>query len=112
VGAPLDLLVQTLEQVGRLQVLVLLARQAVEAQRLLDVIFDPRAELGISRLQLGQPGGEIALGLGEVAPVVQPTERAQSVVVDLARPRSSPNSAFASSSVGPSLPRGIVCIHR
>jgi hypothetical protein len=53
-GAPLDLLVQPLQQVGRLQVLVVLARQPVEAQRLLDVLLDPATELGVGRLPLGE----------------------------------------------------------
>jgi hypothetical protein len=85
VGAPLDLLVQALEQIGRLQVLVVLARQPVEGQRLLDVLLGPAAQLGIGRLPLGEPGREGTSCLGEVAPVVEPPELPQAVVVDLAR---------------------------
>jgi hypothetical protein len=45
VDAPLDLLVQALEQVGRLQMFVMLAGQRVEGQGLLDVLFDPATSL-------------------------------------------------------------------
>jgi hypothetical protein len=100
VGPPLDLLVQALEQVGRLQVVVMLARQPIKGlprsqrrpwwsarsgQRLLDVPLDPGAELGVGRLPLGEPGRQVAPGLGEVAPVIEPTQLTQAVVVDLAR---------------------------
>ncbi len=46
-GPPLDLLIEALEHVGGLQVLVVLARQAVEGEGLLDVLLDPVGELGI-----------------------------------------------------------------
>ena len=81
VGASLDLLVQALEQVGRLQVLMVLARQPVEGQGLLDVLLDPAAQLGVGRLPLGEPGREITPGLSEVPSVVQPAQLAQAVVV-------------------------------
>ena len=45
--------------------LVVLARQTVEGQRLLDVLLDPGDELGIAVAPFGEPGGEIAAGLGE-----------------------------------------------
>jgi hypothetical protein len=45
VGAALDLLVQALQHVGRFEMLMVLARQAVEAQRLVDIVFDPAGEL-------------------------------------------------------------------
>ena len=64
---------------------MVLAGQPVEGQRLLDVLLDPAAELGVGRLPLGEPGRQIPPGLGEVAPVVEPAELAQTVVVDLAR---------------------------
>ena len=77
VGAPLDLLVQPLQEVGRLQVLVVLARQPVKAQRLRDVLLDPAAELGIGRLPFGEPRREVAPGLGEIAPIVEPAQLTQ-----------------------------------
>ena len=85
VGAPLDLLVQTFQEIGRLQVFVMLAGQPVEGQRLLDVLLDPGTEPGVGRLPFGEPSRQIPPGLGEIAPVVQPAELAQAVVVDLAR---------------------------
>jgi hypothetical protein len=57
-SASLDLLVQALQQVGRLQVLVVLARQAIKGQGLFNVLLDPGAELGVGRLPLGEPGRE------------------------------------------------------
>ena len=46
-GAAPDLLVQSLQHIGRLQMLVVLARQPIERQRLIDVLFDPAGELGV-----------------------------------------------------------------
>jgi len=46
-GAAFDLLVEALQHVGRFQMLVMLARQPVKAQRLVDVVFDPAGEPGI-----------------------------------------------------------------
>src|SRR5260370_10912274 len=40
--------------------LMVLTRQAVEGQRLVDVVFDPAGELRILRRPLGQPSGQIA----------------------------------------------------
>jgi hypothetical protein len=44
-GAAPDLLVQSLQHVGRHEMLVVLSRQPIERQRLLDVVFDPAGEL-------------------------------------------------------------------
>ena len=44
-GAAPDLLVQSLQHVGRLEMLMVLPRQPVEGQRLVDVVFDPAGEL-------------------------------------------------------------------
>ena len=44
-GATFDLLVQALQQVGRFEMLMVLTRQAVKRQRLVDVVFDPAGEL-------------------------------------------------------------------
>ena len=40
-GASPDLLVQALQHVGRLEMLVVLARQPIERQCLVDILFDP-----------------------------------------------------------------------
>ena len=83
VGAPLDLLVQAFQEIRRLQVFVMRPGQPVEGERPLDVLLDPGAELGVDRLPLGQPGREIAPGLGEIAAVVQPpwAERTSMAIV-------------------------------
>jgi hypothetical protein len=44
-GAASDLLVQPLQHVGRLEMLVVLPRQLIERQCLVDVLFDPAGEL-------------------------------------------------------------------
>ena len=85
VGAPLQLLVQPLEHVGRLHVLVVLRRQLVGGQRLLDVLLDPVAERRVLRLPFRQPAREILPRLGELAAVVEPAQLLQAVVVGLAR---------------------------
>ena len=71
----LDLLVESFKHVGRLQMLVVLARQAVEAQRLADVRFDPSGELRIAGSPAREPRLQILLGLLEVAAVVEPAQR-------------------------------------
>jgi hypothetical protein len=40
-GTTPDFLVETLQHIGRLEMLMVLARQPVEGQRLVDVVFDP-----------------------------------------------------------------------
>ena len=47
VGAAFEFLVETFEHVGALDVFVMFARLAVEGPGLLDVVFDPGAELWI-----------------------------------------------------------------
>jgi hypothetical protein len=73
------------EHVGTFEMLVVLARQPVESQRLLDTLFDPAGQLGIFAGPLGEPGGELAARFAEIAAVVQPTQLLQAVVVDPAR---------------------------
>jgi len=46
-GAALDLLVQPLQHVGALEMLMMLAGQPIEGQRLVDIFFDPAGELGV-----------------------------------------------------------------
>ena len=70
VSSAFDLLVETLQHVGRFEMLVMLTRQPVEGQRLIDVVFDPTGELGIFARPLGEPGGQIATRFGEIAPVI------------------------------------------
>ena len=49
--------------------LVVLTRQAVEAQRAADVLFDPVGELWVFALPAGKPRCQIALGFGETADI-------------------------------------------
>ena len=43
--------------------LMVLARQSVEGERLLDGFLDPADELGIAGSPFGDPGGEVLAGL-------------------------------------------------
>jgi len=60
-------------------------RQPVIGQRLLDVLFDPAAQLGVLGMPLGEPGGEVAADLDELAPVIDPTQLLQAIVGQFAR---------------------------
>ena len=64
---------------------MVLAGQTVEGQGLLDGFLDPVDELVISVAPFGDPCGEIAAGLLDVSPVVEPAQFLQAVVVGLAR---------------------------
>ena len=64
--------------------LVVLARQAVEVQRLPDMRFDPVGELGIAGGPACKPRLQVLLGFFEVAPVVEPAQLLAAVVVSLA----------------------------
>ena len=44
-GASPDLFVEALQHVGRFEMLMVLPRQPVKAQRLVDVVFDPAGQL-------------------------------------------------------------------
>src|SRR5579884_449342 len=57
----------------------------VIGQRLLDVVLDPVAQPWVLGLPLRQPGGDVAPHLGNVAPVVEPAQLLQAIVVHLAR---------------------------
>jgi hypothetical protein len=46
-SATLDLLVEALEHVRRLEMLMVLALQPVKSQRLVDVFFNPAGEPGV-----------------------------------------------------------------
>lgn len=63
--------------------LVVLARQAKEGQRAFDGLLHP--VVSQAARPFGQPCGEIGLGLGEIAPVVEPSEFLQAIVAVLAR---------------------------
>jgi hypothetical protein len=44
-SAPPDLLVEALQHIGRFKVLMVLARQPVKGQGLVDILLDPAGEL-------------------------------------------------------------------
>jgi hypothetical protein len=71
--------------IRRFEVLMVLARQAIEDQRLVDVLFDPAGELWIFARPFGEPGGEIAARLGEIASIVEPAQFLLAFIVDAAR---------------------------
>src|SRR5260221_2804665 len=47
--------------------------------------LDPARQLRVLRLPFGEPGGEVAPHLGEIASIVEPAQLHQAVVIDLAR---------------------------
>ena len=79
------ILVEPLEQVRALQVLVVLPRQQVERQRLAHGVLGPVGKLGVALLPAPQPGGQVGLSLLQVAPVIDPAQLLQTVVVGLSR---------------------------
>ena len=57
----------------------MLARQSVDGQRLLDIVLDPLAQLGILALPLLQPAGEVLARLANLPAVVEPAQLLQPV---------------------------------
>ena len=57
--------------------------ETVKGQRLADMVLDPVRELGIFRRPLRKPRRQIALGLREIPPVVQPAQLRKTVVVGI-----------------------------
>ena len=64
---------------------VMLTRQPVEGQGGADLVLDPVGELRILLVPALDPGGEIALRLGEIPAVIEPAQLLQAVVVGLVR---------------------------
>lgn len=79
------LLVEPLNHVRRLHVLVMLRRKPVKAQRLVDVLLHPCAQLPVPALPLLKPRRQVPARLLQVATVVQPPQLLQAIVVRLAR---------------------------
>ena len=61
------------------------ARQPVKGQRFADVGLDPVDPLRVPGLPFADPRRQVALGLLEVAPVVNPAQFLEAIVVGLAR---------------------------
>src|ERR1700712_5508538 len=81
----LDLLVEALKHVGALHVFMMLPREPVEGERVLDDFLDPTRQLLIARRPFLQPRSEISFGLRDLATVIDPAQFLQAVVVGLAR---------------------------
>ena len=77
---PFDLLVQSLQHVCGLQMLVMLQRQPVGSKRLFDVIRHPVAQLRILAVPFAHPCRQIAAGLPQDPPVVEPAQLRAAVV--------------------------------
>ena len=63
---------------------MVLAWQPVEGERLLDGVFDPGDELLVASVPLADPSCEIAAGLFDRAPVIEPVQFLQAIVIGLA----------------------------
>ena len=83
-GSTFELLVKPLEHIGALEMLVVLSGQPVKSQRLLNVLFDPRAKFWVFLLPAKQPGRQISASFPDVAPVVKPSQFYQTVVAAFA----------------------------
>ena len=84
--APLDLRGEALEHIRRLEMRVVLARQAVEVQGLADMRVDPVGELRRALLPAREPRRQVLLGFFESAPVIEPAQFLAAVSVGLPRP--------------------------
>ena len=73
-GAAFEFLVKPFEHIGALEMLVMLSGQPVKGEGFLNVLFDPRAELGVFLLPAKQPGRQISAGFLGVAPIVKPSQ--------------------------------------
>ena len=84
-GAALEFLAEALDEVGALEVLVMALGQAVKSKSFLDLLFDPNGELGILGLPVLDPGSQVLSGLDAIAPIVEPAQFGQAIVVGFAR---------------------------
>jgi hypothetical protein len=64
--------------------LMMLARKPIEGERLFDGFLDPSDELRITDYPFGDPCGEVLAGLLDRAPVIEPAQLLQAVVIGLA----------------------------
>ncbi len=106
-GPALDLLVDPLQQIGRLEVLMVRSRQAVKGEGFIDVRLDPGTELGVLVLPAGEPTGQIPPGLRDVVAVMTARSRSRSSTVTPSAtapilPTRSPTSSKPTSATGAS----------
>jgi hypothetical protein len=84
-GAELNFLVQALEQVGALEMLVMLAWESIKAQRFFEVPFDLGGAPRIFARPPRQPSRQVAARFDPVAAGVEPAQLLQAIVIDFAR---------------------------
>ena len=84
-GSAFDFLVEAFKHVRAFEMLMMLARQAVEGEGFFDCFLDPVDELLIPVFPFGDPCGQVSAGLLDVSPVIEPAQLLQAVVVGLAR---------------------------
>src|ERR1700675_2261348 len=77
--------VQALEHVGALEMLMVLAWEAVEAKRFFEVLFNPGSEPRVFTRPSRQPGRQIAACFSQIAAGVEPAPLLPAVVVALTR---------------------------
>jgi len=81
--AAFDLLVDRSSMFVRLHVLVVGLGQREVGQTLLDVLLDPRQQFGVAALPARDPRPEVGASLLDIAPLVEPAEFFQAIVVAL-----------------------------
>jgi hypothetical protein len=64
--------VESLTQIGRLEMFVVRSREAAEGEGLVDVRLDPGTQFRMFILPAGEPRGQIAAGLLRVVAVIDP----------------------------------------
>jgi hypothetical protein len=69
--------------IGALEMLMVLAREPVESQGLLDGFLDPTDQLRIASSPFGDPCSEVLASLLDRAAVVEPAQFLQAVIVGL-----------------------------
>ena len=64
---------------------MVLSRQTIKAQGFLDVLLHPGTQLGIAVAPLSQPSRQVLPGLLGIAPVLDPTQFLQAIIIGLTR---------------------------
>jgi hypothetical protein len=73
-SSALNLLIESLEHIGALEMFVVFSGKPVKGERFLNVFFDPRAELLISLLPSQEPSRQVSAGFLGIAPIVEPAQ--------------------------------------
>jgi hypothetical protein len=83
-GAALQFLINAFEHIGALKMLVVLSRQPVKGEGLLDILFDPGAKFGGIFPASAAARRSDPTGFGGVAPVVEPSQLNEAIVAAFA----------------------------